>query len=218
MPEQRPTRRRELLHWRSGARSIVGLDEVGRGPLAGPIATAAVSLPLDRRAEWVSQLRDSKRLTALRRERLTPEIHSGALQWAIGWVHAFELDELGMTAALRLAARRAIEQLPTPPEIVLADGRDDLRLPWPTEMIIRGDGSVSSIAAASIIAKTARDAWMIELDQRYPAYGFARHKGYGTPEHRRALKRSGPCPEHRRSFAPVSSLVQPRLAFDAPAS
>lgn len=218
MPEQRPTRRRELLHWRSGARSIVGLDEVGRGPLAGPIATAAVSLPLDRRAEWVSQLRDSKRLTALRRERLTPEIHSGALQWAIGWVHAFELDELGMTAALRLAARRAIEQLPTPPEIVLADGRDDLRLPWPTEMIIRGDGSVSSIAAASIIAKTARDAWMIELDQRYPAYGFARHKGYGTPEHLCALKRSGPCPEHRRSFAPVYSLVQPRLAFDAAAS
>ncbi len=218
MPAQRPTRRRELQHRRDGARSIVGLDEVGRGPLAGPIVTAAVSLPLDRRPGWLSDLRDSKQLSPKQRDRLAPQIRDGAIQWATGWVHASELDDLGMSAGLRLACRRAIEQLPNPPDVVLADGRDNLRLPVRTEMIIKGDASVASIAAASIIAKTARDDWMIELEAKYPGYGFAGHKGYGTAEHLRALSELGPCTEHRRSFAPVAALIQPRLAFDAAAS
>ena len=215
MPAKRPTRRRELHHRRNGASVIVGVDEVGRGPLAGPIVTAAVSLPLDRRPAWLSELRDSKQLSPQRRAALAPKIRADALQWALGWVHASELDERGMSASLRLACRRAIEQLPHPPDVVLADGRDDLRLPIRTEMVVKGDASVASIAAASIIAKVARDQWMIELDAKYAGYEFARHKGYGTAEHLQALTELGPCPEHRRSFAPLS---QPRLAFDAAAS
>ena len=218
MPTQRPTRRLELQHRRNGAQTIVGVDEVGRGPLAGPIVTAAVALPLDRRPAWIAELRDSKQLSPLQRERLAPKIRDGAIQWAIGWVQAAELDRLGMTSALRLACRRAVEQLDAPPDMVLADGRDDLRLPIPTEMVVKGDAKVASIAAASIIAKTARDAWMIELDARFPGYGFARHKGYGTAEHLRALAERGPCSEHRQSFAPVAAAIQPQLAIDAAAS
>ena len=215
MARQVPNRRRELQHWRNGARSIVGLDEVGRGPLAGPVVTAAVSLPLDRRPVWLSELRDSKLLSARQRDQLAPQIREGSLQWALGWVHASELDEIGLSASLRLACRRALAQLPDPPDVVIADGRDDLRLAVQTEMVIKGDASVSSIAAASIIAKTARDSWMINLDEQYPGYGFARHKGYGSPEHLGALEQLGPCPEHRRSFAPVAALNQQRFAFDA---
>ena len=218
MAAQRPTRRRELHHWRNGASTIVGVDEVGRGPLAGPIVTAAVSLPLDRRPGWLSDLRDSKQLSPTQRDRLAPKIRDGAIQWAIGWVHASELDEMGMSAGLRLACRRAIDQLPNPPDVVLADGRDNLQLPVCTEMIIKGDASVASIAAASIIAKVARDDWMIELEAKCPGYGFASHKGYGTAEHLRSLSELGPCPEHRRLFAPVAALIQPSLAFDAAAS
>ncbi|MYB22265.1 MAG: ribonuclease HII [Chloroflexi bacterium] len=212
---KRPTRRRELHHWRNGAGCVAGVDEVGRGPLAGPIVTAAVTLPLDRRPSWLRELRDSKQLTASRRECLALLIEDGALQWGLGWVHAAELDELGMSAALRLACRRALEQLPQAPDVVLADGRDDLRLSCATEMIVKGDVTVASIAAASIIAKVARDRWMVELDARIPGYGFARHKGYGTAQHLAALQSFGPCAEHRRSFAPVAALLRPRLALDA---
>ena len=213
-----PTRRRELHHRRNGAELIVGLDEVGRGPLAGPIVVAAVALPLDRRPTWLRELRDSKQLSPARREHLAPLIESESLQCATGWLHAAELDELGLSAALRRCVRRCLEHLDRWPDVVLADGRDDLRLPCPTEMIIKGDRAVASIAAASIVAKAARDRWMIELDRQYPAYGFARHKGYGSAEHLRALRAFGPCPEHRRSFAPVANLRQTRLGFDAAAS
>ena len=218
MPSGRPTRRRELAHWRQGARTIVGVDEVGRGPLAGPLVTAAVSLPLDRRPPWVSELRDSKQLSARQRERLAVLIAEGSLSSGLGWVHAAELDRIGLSEGLRLAVRRALDQLPTVPDVVLADGRDDLRLPIRTEMIVKGDATVASIAAASIVAKVARDAWMVELDERYPDYGFARHKGYGTAAHLRALNEIGPCPEHRRSFAPVAALSQRRLGRNAAAS
>lgn len=180
--------------------------------------TAVVALPLDHRPIWLSELRDSKQLSAARRERLAPQIREESLQWALGWVHASELDEIGMTPALRLACRRAVAQLAVAPDLVIADGRDDLQLAVRTEMVVKGDALVSSIAAASIIAKTARDAWMVELDGHYPGYGFAQHKGYGSPEHLRALNELGPCPEHRRSFAPVAALNQPRFAFDAAAS
>lgn len=201
---------------------MVGVDEVGRGPLAGPIVTAAVSLPLDRRPPWLAELRDSKQLSARQRERLAPLIREGSRQWSLGWVQSAELDDLGLTNALRLACRRAIEQLREPPDVVLADGRDDLRLSCPTEMIVKGDATVASIAAASIIAKVARDRWMVELDERFPGYGFARHKGYGSAQHLAALQSLGPCSEHRRSFAPVADLLQPRMllgrALDAAGS
>ncbi len=201
---------------------MVGVDEVGRGPLAGPLVTAAVSLSLDRRPSWLSKLRDSKQLSARQRERLAPLIYEGSLQCSLGWVHAAELDDLGMTNALRLACRRAIDGLAQPPDVVLADGRDDLRLSCLTEMIVKGDATVASIAAASIIAKVARDRWMVELDERFPGYGFARHKGYGSVRHLAALQSLGPCPEHRRSFGPVADLLQPRMmlgrALDAAGS
>ncbi len=218
MSLQRPTRRRELHHWRNGASCVAGVDEVGRGPLAGPLVTAAVVLPQDRRPEWLRDLRDSKQLSAQRRAALAPLIEAEAAQCAIGWVHAAELDELGLAESLRLCVRRSLEQLDQRPDIVLADGRDDLRLHCPTEMIVKGDASVASIAAASIVAKVARDRWMVELDRRYPRYGFAQHKGYGSPEHVRALREFGPCPEHRHSFAPVAALRQSRFSFDAAAS
>ncbi len=218
MPRQRPTRRRELQHWRNGASCVAGVDEVGRGPLAGPLVTAAVVLPQDRRPAWLRDLRDSKQLTAKQRARLAPLIEAEADHCAVGWVSAEELDERGLSEALRLCFSRCLDRLDRMPDVVLADGRDDLRLPCPTEMIVKGDAAVASIAAASIIAKTARDDWMIKLDEQYPGYGFARHKGYGTAEHLRALSEIGPCPEHRRSFAPVAALIQPRFAFDAAAS
>ena len=215
---KRPTRRRELLHWRNGARNIVGIDEVGRGPLAGPLVTAAVMLPLEWRPSWLSELRDSKQLSPRQRELLAPQIEDNSLDYGLGWVHAAELDQVGLSTGLRLAAQRALDRLSVVPDVALVDGRDDLRLSMSTEMIVKGDATVASIAAASILAKTARDAWMAELDLQCPGYGFARHKGYGTAEHLRALSELGACPEHRRSFAPVAALNQPRLAFDAAAS
>lgn len=212
---QIPNRRRELRLWRDGASVVAGADEVGRGPLAGPLAVGAVVLPRERPA-WLSDLRDSKALPRAERARLAELIRRDADAWALGWVSAGRLDRIGLAEALRLAYRRAIEGLPEAPCAVLADGRDRLELPWPTEMIVRGDASVASIAAAAVLAKEARDAHMAALDQRHPGYGFARHKGYGTARHLEALGRLGPCIEHRRSFAPVAALGggaprQPRL-------
>lgn len=203
----RPTRRRELRHWRAGAAVVAGADEVGRGPWAGPLVVGAVVLPPDARPAWLSLLRDSKALSARARRELAPQIAAGAQDSALGWVAAVEIDQLGLAAALRLGYRRALAKLARPPDIVLADGSDRLQLPWPTEMVVRGDGRVASIAAASIIAKVARDDYMVELDARFPQFGFARHKGYGAPEHRAALDIHPPCPEHRRSFRPVAQAA-----------
>lgn len=202
---QVPNRRRELRLLREGAEAVAGADEAGRGPLAGPLVVGAVVLPRER-TDWLSELRDSKVLRPAARARLAALIRRDAAGWSLGWVSAGRLDRAGLAAALRLAYRRAIEGLPQAPCAVLADGSDRLDLPWPTEMIVRGDASVASIAAASILAKEARDARMAELDQRHPGYGFARHKGYGTARHLEALRRLGPCAEHRRSFAPVAAL------------
>lgn len=133
-------------------------------------------------------------------------IRSEAAAWAVGWVESVELDRIGLAAALRRAQRSALEQLGDGPDVVLADGRDRLELPWRTEMIVKGDATVASIAAASIVAKVARDAYMVELCVREPRYGFSRHKGYGTRAHLEALRRYGACREHRRSFGPVAAV------------
>ena len=207
----RPTRRAEYRYWREGRRVVAGADEVGRGPLAGPLVVGAVVLRPYSRPGWLRNLRDSKALSAAARRALVPLIEADALAWATGWVVPTEIDRLGMTAALRLAYRRALERLPAEPEVVVADGRDRLDLPWPTEMIVGGDARVATISAASVIAKEARDAYMAVLDGRYPGYGFAHNKGYATRFHQRALRRNGPCPAHRQLFAPVRTAAQQLL-------
>ncbi len=204
----RPTRREELRCWRAGAAVVAGADEVGRGPWAGPLVVGAVVLTPYSRPRWLAQLRDSKALSAAARSALAPQIEAGAAACALGWAAAAEIDAVGLAAALRLTYRRALDGLGREPDMVLADGADRLRLPWPTQMVVRGDARVASIAAASVIAKVARDAYMVALDARFPQFGFARHKGYGVPEHRAALAAHGPCPEHRRCFAPVARAAQ----------
>ena len=187
---------------------MAGADEVGRGPWAGPLVVGAVVLPPDVRPAWLSHVRDSKALSARTRRELAPQITEGAQDSALGWVAAAEIDQVGLAAALRLGYRRALTALARPPDIVLADGSDRLNLPWPTEMVVRGDARVASIAAASVIAKVARDDYMAALDAQFPQFGFARHKGYGAPEHRAALEIHPPCPEHRSSFRPVAQAAQ----------
>ena len=171
MPSGRPTRRRELAHWRQGARTIVGVDEVGRGPLAGPLVTAAVSLPLDRRPPWVSELRDSKQLSARQRERLAVLIAEGSLSSGLGWVHAAELDRIGLSEGFASGCASRSRPTADRSRCRACRCRDDLRLPIRTEMIVKGDATVASIAAASIVAKVARDAWDGRARRALPRYG-----------------------------------------------
>jgi ribonuclease HII len=187
---------------------IAGIDEAGRGPLAGPVFAAAVILDPARPIEG---LKDSKLLPAPARERLAAEVKAYALAWAIASCDVAEIDALNILHATLLAMRRAFDALGVAPGEVLVDGD---RMPdlggCPARPIVQGDRRVPVISAASILAKTARDARLAELDREYPLYGFAQHKGYATPEHLAALNRHGPCPIHRRSFAPV---LQPSLDF-----
>ena len=182
---------------------IAGVDEAGRGPLAGPVVAAAVILDPARR---IKGLRDSKELTALARERLAVLIRASAVAWAVGQSDVFEIDSINIFHATLLAMKRAIEQLSTPPEIEWIDGTHCPSVKYPSRAIVDGDRLVAVIAAASIIAKTTRDALLVELDRIYPLYGFARHKGYSTPEHLAALAAHGPCAAHRRTFAPVMQI------------
>ena len=191
---------------------IAGVDEAGRGPLAGPVVAAAVILDPQRR---IKGLRDSKLLTPEAREVLALEIRARAVAWAVADCDVGEIDALNILQASLLAMKRAIERLTTPPEVVWIDGRDCPPLGFPSRAIVDGDRLVAAIAAASIIAKTTRDAMLVELDRRFPLYGFARHKGYSTPEHLAALARHGPCEAHRRWFAPVR---QTRFDFGVPDS
>jgi len=184
---------------------IAGVDEAGRGPLAGPVAAAAVILHPERP---VSGLKDSKKLSADRREVLAEQIRSRALAWSVAWADPAEIDVLNILSATLLAMRRAVLGLSVVPSDVKVDGN---RLPnlrfgekcLAGEAIVGGDDSVAEISAASIIAKTTRDRMMLELDKIYPCYEFARHKGYGTELHRARLREFGPCREHRFTFAPV---------------
>ena len=184
---------------------IAGVDEVGRGPLAGPVIAAAVILDP---ARPIAGLADSKKLSPARRERLALDIRANALAWALGRAEVAEIDRLNIFQASLLAMRRAVEALPMTPDRVLVDGKHCPPLACPCTAIVKGDATVPAISAASILAKVARDAELRELHDRYPHYDFARHKGYPTAIHREALRRYGPCPEHRRSFAPVAAALQ----------
>jgi len=187
---------------RLGARILVaGVDEAGRGPLAGPVVAAAVILDPRRPIEGLA---DSKTLTAARREALAREIRRHASAHAVAQADVAEIDALNILHATMLAMRRAVEALGVAPDEVLVDGNRCPDVACRVRAIVKGDRDIAAISAASILAKTVRDALLVELDAAYPAYGFAQHKGYPTPEHLAALARHGPCPAHRRSFAPVA--------------
>lgn len=208
-PHADPTLRHERRLARAGYRAIAGVDEAGRGAWAGPLVAGAVILPdaVGRRsaalARALAGVRDSKLLAPDRREALLPAIESVAVGIGVGVVPAAELDQLGLGAANRLAFHRAVLALPFLPSYLLLDAFPLPGVPQPQEALVRGDRHCLSIAAASIVAKVTRDRQLVALDERYPGYGFARHKGYGTAAHREALSRYGPCPEHRASFAPL---------------
>lgn len=193
---------------RSAGGLTAGVDEAGRGPLAGPVVAAAVIL--DRRRP-IAGLRDSKLLEPEVRKRLAGEIRARSAAWAIGWVDAAEIDALNILEASLLAMRRALQGLAVIPARVCVDGNrrpGDAMLGFACgiEAVVHGDVRVREISAASILAKVSRDAWMTRVAVIYPDYGFERHKGYPTPDHLRRLERNGPCPLHRRSFSPVRSL------------
>jgi ribonuclease HII len=184
---------------------VCGVDEAGRGPLAGVVVAAAVIL--DPLAAPIAGLRDSKRLSAARRETLAAQIRRHALAWAVGTASVEEIDRLNILRASLLAMQRAVEALDPPADAALIDGNVLPPLRLRMQAIVRGDASEPAISAASILAKTHRDALMCTLHAEYPGYGFARHFGYPTPDHLRLLGVLGPCPAHRRSFAPVAAAL-----------
>lgn len=183
---------------------VCGIDEAGRGPLAGPVVAAAVILDP---ARPIAGLNDSKKLSERKRAQLALEIREKALAWAVAEASVAEIDQINILQATFLAMQRAVAALAVVPESAMVDGNRCPKLPIPVEAVIKGDGKIASIAAASILAKTARDAQMIELDLRYPQYGFAKHMGYPTAAHFSALKAHGASPVHRRSFGPVAAQL-----------
>lgn len=176
---------------------ICGVDEAGRGPLAGPVCAAAVILP---KHLQIPGLTDSKKLTDKKRRELFPLIQQQALAWGIGFASEQEIDEINILQATFLAMRRAMEQLGTRPELALIDGNRAGDFGLPVKTVVKGDSLSANIAAASVLAKVSRDDVMVELAKQYPEYGFDIHKGYGTKAHYAALREFGPCPIHRRSF------------------
>ncbi len=182
---------------------IAGIDEAGRGPLAGPVIAAAVILNPD---APILGLADSKKLTEKQREYLFKLIQEQALAWSIGRAEADEIDKVNILQATFLAMQRAVAGLHLVPQLALVDGNQDPKLFCPTKTIVNGDRTEPAISAASIIAKVTRDREMVLLDQQFPQYGFAQHKGYPTKNHVQALKKFGPCVLHRRSYAPVAEV------------
>jgi ribonuclease HII len=206
---------KHLLHYTEekicesqGYLRVAGVDEVGRGCLAGPVVASAVIMSRTIRPDWYSEVRDSKLLTPQQRERLAPLIHETAVSIGTGAVSSWLIDALGMTAAVHLAMRLALEQLRPQPDYVLIDYLTIPDLSCPQKGVTDGDSLVFSIACASIVAKVYRDHLMLSLDRRYPGYGLARHKGYGTEEHLAGLRKLGPSPIHRRLFQPVRNIAQ----------
>jgi len=191
------------LELAAGRTPVCGVDEAGRGPWAGPVVAAAVILDP---AAAPAGINDSKKLVEKKRDALARDIRATSLV-GVGVASADEIDELNIRQATFLAMRRAVAELPEVPSLALVDGRDAPDVGCPAQAVIKGDGRSLSIAAASIIAKTVRDAMMVSLDAVHPGYGFARHKGYGTKAHREALERLGVTSHHRRSFAPIRVLL-----------
>jgi ribonuclease HII len=183
---------------------VCGVDEAGRGPWAGPVAAGAVILSADNLPEGID---DSKALTAARREALAVDIQRCAVAWGVGFASVEEIEALNILQATGLAMCRAIEALSVQPRAALVDGNYRFSLPCDVETAVGGDGLSLSIAAASILAKTARDRVMIEMDAVYPGYGFGGHKGYNAPVHAEALRTMGPSPIHRRNWAPIRALL-----------
>ena len=193
---------------RAGFRTVCGVDEAGRGPLAGPVYAAAVILPPHCE---IPGLNDSKKLTEKRRDALYDVITREALCWAVGLADEREIDEINILQATFSAMRRAVEGLSRVPDYVLVDGNRDPSIGLPTATLVGGDGKAACIAAASVLAKVTRDRLMCEYDELYPVYGFAKHKGYGSKAHYRALLEHGPCPIHRMTF--LKNLEEKRAAF-----
>ncbi|MEO0447455.1 MAG: ribonuclease HII [Verrucomicrobiota bacterium] len=195
------------LRSQEGVSLVAGVDEAGRGPLAGPVVAAAVVLPTDFESK---SLDDSKKLTAKRREILYQEITtSSSISWSCAEATVEEIESLNILRATHLAMDRALQGLPFRPEMALIDGLAIKAFPWAHRGLVKGDSLSLSIAAASIIAKVTRDRQMVSLAKSFPEYGFERHKGYGTAFHLEALRKHGPCPHHRRSFQPVAQLSLP---------
>jgi len=200
---QRPTFIEEERLAEQGYRFIAGIDEVGRGPLAGPVVAAAVILPLDMVAPWLPLVRDSKELTPKRRASLFPLIEAAAVAIGVGFTGPEVIDNQGIVRATKIAMRSAVEQLAQAPDFLLIDYVTLPEITLSQRSITKGDSHCLSIACASIIAKVTRDSSMVELDEAYPGYGFARNKGYATREHLLSLRQLGACPIHRKCFAPV---------------
>ena len=204
MPSKKSWLEQGNLNWHAPGLLVAGVDEAGRGPLAGPVVAAAVILDDQ---QPIAGLADSKALTATRRERMFDEIRAKALCCSIAEASVDEIDRLNILQATLLAMRRAVQGLRLKPVRVLVDGNRLPQLDMPAEAIVKGDAKVAAISAASILAKVTRDRWCAELHAQYPMYGFAGHKGYGTAEHLAALQAHGACPQHRRSFAPVARVL-----------
>jgi ribonuclease HII len=200
----------EAAAWRAGATTVAGVDEAGRGPLAGPVVAAAVVFPA---VAPLWRLRDSKQLDPRARERLYDEIASSGASIGIGLADVDEIERHNILGATQLAWARAVASLPAIPALVLLDGNRPGALPAPQRTVVKGDARCASIAAASIIAKVTRDRLMVDLDRRYPQYGFARHKGYATADHLAALRRFGPSPVHRHRYLPAA-LRRIELSLD----
>lgn len=193
-----------------GPLGLCGVDEAGRGPLAGPVMAAAVMLDP---AQPIDGLRDSKKLSAGARERLADEIRLRAVAWCVAEASVAEIDQLNILQATLLAMQRAVAGLARAPDDVWVDGNRCPNWAWRSQAVVKGDDKVAAIAAASILAKTVRDQFMCRLHDDYPAYGFARHMGYGTAVHLAALQAHGACPQHRRSFAPVKLVLDQAVLF-----
>jgi ribonuclease HII len=197
----------ERAHWQAGLLRVAGVDEAGAGPLAGPVTAAAVVFePEDARVVALG-IDDSKKLTEAARRALAPEIRARAVAWAVAECSPSEIDRFNIRQACLIAMRRAVDALAPAAQALVIDYRRLPDVSVPQTPITRGDALSLSIGAASILAKTTRDAFMEAADAAFPGYGFARHKGYGTPEHLDALARLGPCPLHRRSYAPVRAAA-----------
>lgn len=193
-----------------GPLGLCGVDEAGRGPLAGPVTAAAVMLDP---ARPIAGLRDSKKLSASARERLADEIRDKAAAWCVAEASVAEIDTLNILHATMLAMQRAVAGLGRDPDEVMVDGNRCPKWSWRSQAVVKGDDKIAAIAAASILAKTARDTFMVRLHEAYPHYGFAQHMGYGTTAHLDALKAHGACPQHRRSFGPVKLLLDQATLF-----